>query len=218
MASQPEALARYPQLQLLRRFSAQADFTKIPPIIIDILEVIVVDISQLQQDVQILQQSGAAAATELGTLADQVAQLQAAGPGNITQADIDNLASSVGQVTSALQTATSSAANPQPPAPAPAPAPSPTPAPAPAPAPTPTPEPAPAPAPAPAPTPEPAPGPEPAPEPTAPGGELAPGNEEAAPEAPPNVVPNTGAFPEQPPGVAGYPAPGGNPGQVSPGG
>lgn len=115
-------------LDRLHTHVAQAEFTKVSPIIIQLLEVIFVDLSQLQSDVQELQQAGAAAANELTTLAGQVAQLQAAGPGNITQADLDSLGQSVQGVTQALKTATSSAETPAPtPTPAPGPVPAPTP-------------------------------------------------------------------------------------------
>lgn len=69
------------------------------------------DLSQLQADVQALQQAGAAAAQELAALADLVSQLQSQVQtgGAVSQADIDTLAQSVSAVSTALASATQAA-------------------------------------------------------------------------------------------------------------
>jgi hypothetical protein len=77
--------------------------------VLDILETMMTDISQIQADVAALQDAEAAAADELATLASQVNAMREAGANNVSDEDLAQLHDNLQSVTSALTLATESA-------------------------------------------------------------------------------------------------------------
>lgn len=67
------------------------------------------DIEQIKADVAALQDAGAAAANELQALVDTVAALKEAGPGAVTEDQLNALHDNLQSVTTALTAATQSA-------------------------------------------------------------------------------------------------------------
>lgn len=116
-------------------------------LLLDLMEAILLDISQLQTDIQTLTDAVGTAATELQDLAMKVHSLVNQGPSNVTQADLDALDTGVASATKSLADAVSSAVTTA--GEGPTPPPSPSPEPGPTPAPTPGPEPVPPPTPGP---------------------------------------------------------------------